>query len=383
MEGGLQLTRGAKWLLGLGLLLCFGQFTRSIDFKGYLEISAAALAGRFREIPYPVEKGYFGAYFQSPVLTLLFVPFTKLPLLAAKFLWALLSTAGVIWAFRSVVFGRVDLKLALFFLLVFAHPLSDVYLSANVNFLILCLCLAGWRLLDTRWEAAGGLCLGLAILVKVQPALFLVWFLVQRRWRAASWIVTGVVAWFAFTSLFLPADRLVGWWSGWGHAVGLYHQAAYAGAVSYQSPPAALFRTLVRAGLPYESAWRATGVFSIAIQGALFGLAWIAAKRKAPKEISFALLLSAFFLGVPFSWAQTVLFVFPLIYLGVGPSPKRFPWTAAILLAAIPKALWPEPVWNRLAEGNLPAACLAILCGYSLWKILYRPSARLELVQIS
>jgi alpha-1,2-mannosyltransferase len=370
------MSRGAKIILGVVLLLCFSQFTRSIDFKGYLEQATRSLGSGFREIPYPVGQGHFGDFFQSPVVLILLSPFSYLPLFWAKLLYALLSTGAVVWAWRRTVVGTVGTSLAFFLALVFAHPLSDVYLSANINFFMLCLMLASASLLETDrtyFQWMGGALLALAILVKLQPAIFLLWFALRGETRKISWTLAGIVAWLGLTALFLPADKFEGWWVGWRHAVGLYHQAAYAGAVSYQSPPAAFFRALVNwSGFAYEKAWMWTGIFSAAVQGALFFAAWLADRRGAERKVTFAILLSSFFLGVPFSWAQTVLFAFPLVYLAVRDGIGRGPWIAAAVLAAIPKALWPEKIWQQIAEGNLPALCLTVLCAISLSRLIPR-----------
>lgn len=362
-------TPGAKALLGLALLVCFFNFTRSIDFKDYLLRSGQAFESGFRVPPYPVERALFGDFFQSPIVVVLLSPLSRLPLFAAKLLWAIASTAGVVWLWRKWR-GPVDFTHALFLVFLFAHPLSDVYLSANINFTLLCLLVGGWTAFQSESRGAlavGALCFSLAILIKVQPVLFVAWFAFRGEWRKVLAVLGGVAFWIAFTSLVMPIDSFASWWVGWWRALGLYHQSAFAGTLSYQSPPAALFRWLAaHTALDYERRLFATALFSGAIQ-----LCLLAAAIRRDERTAFALLASSFFLGGPYSWALTVLFLFPLVRLAYRQrKPGAVEWAAAGLLAALPKAAWPEAVWNRIAGNSVPAVCLMVVAAAAVWRLL-------------
>src|SRR5687767_11363892 len=89
------------WLLALVGTACFFQFPRSVDYVGYLQVVDRAFSSGFTSPPYPQVTARVGDYFQSPVVTLLLVPFTKIPVAAAKLIWALLLAGGLWASFRS------------------------------------------------------------------------------------------------------------------------------------------------------------------------------------------------------------------------------------------------------------------------------------------
>ncbi len=368
-------SRAAKGLIGLVVFVCFFQFLRSVDFSDYYRRTAEAVAGQFSHSPYPVDKGNWGDFFQSPVVVLGLVPLTFLPLLAAKLIWALGNVASLYYIARRTVERGLDFRQAFFFVLVFAHALSDVFLSGNINMPLFLLCVAGWDLIhrkEIRYELAGGICFGLAILIKVQPAMFLAWFALTNRPRKAGWIALGVAFLVLLSWLLLPFGTFGLWWKGWSHALSLYPFAAGPGLVSYQSPPAVLYRFVNGVfHMSPSSAFSLASTFALLIQGSLFVLAWVFVRRGADENrVAFPLLCSAFFLGGPFSWALTALFLFPLVYRAAEDSIPWPMWFFAGLYAVIPKALWPAELWQRMAEASLPGLCLAGLALFSVGRLL-------------
>jgi hypothetical protein len=75
-----------------------------------------------------------------------------------------------------------------------------------------------------------------------------------------------------------------------------------------------------------------------------------------------ALLLAAIFLGTPFSWACTILFLFPLFeeYATSGfiTTPA---WALALVFALAQKAILPPALWEVTSHASLHAWCLAAL----------------------
>jgi hypothetical protein len=95
----------------------------------------------------------------------------RYPLLAGRGAWLLVAAA---FAFPPVV-GELVL--------------------GNVHLLLLGLLTAAWlglRRGDARGEWVAGFAVGAAAIVKVFPALLLVWFLLTRRWRAAAGFVLAM-----------------------------------------------------------------------------------------------------------------------------------------------------------------------------------------------
>ena len=364
---------GARWLFLIVLALCFTQFPRSIDFMDYVNHARWALAEGFMRPPYPVGTAQWGDFFQSPIVVLLLVPLAPFPLPAAKFIWAVLNTAGVSYVLHRTLDRPIGTSSALFLVLLFAHPISDIYVSGNINFALLVCLLAGWHGLHSprrTLQALGGGLVALAICIKLQPVLFLAWFVGHKEWPRVGYILLGLLFWIAFSALTLPHTSFWPWWEGWWHAVGLYHLAAPAGTVSYQSPPAALFRWLTRfTDLSYTDRYHIMSTFAAGAQGLLFLYALGFGKGMNRNTVALPILLSAFFIGGPFSWALTLLFCFPLVYHATKNQIPRLAWIMVVLLATIPKALWPERIWQQLAEGNAPAVCIGVILAQCLWRL--------------
>lgn len=367
----------AHWgnvLFLLVLMVCLLHAKKAIDFGGYWQAVRAAVANGFHRIPYPVgDTAVAGDYFQSPVTTFLLVPWSLAPEPVAKLLWALTNLLLLAWLLRVWVreplgFGQVS-----FLVLLFAHGLSDVFLSGNINFPLLALLVAGWTLMDRSSapaRIAGATCLAVATYIKVVPLIFLGFFVVTAQWKKAGYLVGALVALPLVTGLALPSAMFLPWWQGWLHALGLYGVATGPERLSYQSPPAAIFRLLdLLTDLPRTGLLSVMNAAGLAITGGLFLLAVRLWRRGDPaREWVFPVLLSAFFLGGPYSWALTTLFCFPLVLLAVREDISWLAWTAAVVLALLAKAIWPESLWNVIAIWSLPAICLAVLLGDALAK---------------
>jgi len=353
--------------------VCLLQAKKAIDFIGYWRVVGASVASGFHLIPYPTGgSATQGDYFQSPVTTFLLVPWSIPPEPAAKFLWALTSLLLIAWLLRVWVREPLGLPQVFFLVLLFAHGLSDVFLSGNINFPLLALLVAGWSLMDRPSALArtvGATCLAVAVYVKVFPLIFLGFFVLTAQWRKAGYVVGALIALPVLTWIALPSGTFLPWWQGWLHALGLYGVATGGPErVSYQSPPAAIFRLLgLLTDLPRARLLLVMNFAALAITGAIFLQAVRLWRRgDAARPWVFPMLLSTFFLGGPYSWALTTLFCFPLVLLAIRSGISRLAWTTAIVLALIPKEIWPKDMWNVIAYWSLPAICLAILMGEAL-----------------
>ncbi len=335
----------------LALVVTFFQFPRSVDFTGYLHYVAMGLA----HPPYPSGAAKLGDFFQSPVVAILLVPFTWLPLGLAKFTWAVMNAAGVVYVARSFATRAPKLSTVVFLLCLLAQPLSDVFLSGNASFLTLALVTFGWRSLEKNHAVRGGLALGLAIFVKLLPAVFVVWYLWLRRPRAALAIAGGAAFWFLGSFLFVSPE----WWRAWIAALPLYPQAAFIGSESFQAPPSAIFRLTLDAELAKSVA--------LALQASIFCLAFY--RRSVP------LLLTLFFLGNPYPWALTLLFLYPLLMEMAENEIPLVAWVGVLTYALLPKALWPEALWHQLVTMNLPAYGVLLAVGAAVIRQPYAARA--------
>jgi hypothetical protein len=248
-----------------------------------------------------------------------------------------------------------------------------VFLSGNINFPMLALLVLGFRLMDRASSLAvaiGAVCLAIAVYIKVVPLFFLGFFAITAQWRKAGYLVGALAALPMLTWLALPSGRFLPWWEGWLHSLTLYGVATGPERLSYQSPPAALFRLLDQStDLSRVQLLSVTHAAGLAITGGLLLLAASLWRRDDhAREWIFPVLLSAIFLGGPYSWALTTLFCVPLVLLASRNGISRLAWATAIVLALTSKAIWPEHLWNVVAYWSLPAICLAILLGEALMK---------------
>jgi len=176
------------------------------DFANYYLV-----ADLYRE-GYPVERVYEWTWFQRqkdhfgierPLVgfapstltsALLVVPLSSMPPLVANRWWlainlALLSLTGVfLKRITSLPWRRIGV---LVFLAV--APLQSNFLSGQVHLVMLLLvAIAAWLYFEDRAFLCG-IALGAAAALKIYPALFLLFFLVKKQWRAAVGLLCGML----------------------------------------------------------------------------------------------------------------------------------------------------------------------------------------------
>ena len=105
----------------------------------------------------------------------------------------LLGLCGLLLAAWRRVPGGLGLA-ALAALMVPAATIQNLVMG-QVNLLVMLLAFAGLLLAERRRERAGGLLVGTACILKMSPALFVAWWLLQRRLRPALWAVAAGAAW--------------------------------------------------------------------------------------------------------------------------------------------------------------------------------------------
>src|SRR6185437_11273365 len=131
----------------------------------------------------------------TPFSTLAMWPLTGLAPLAAKHVWILLNLAFLIpigWMLRSMT-GLSYQRIALAFALSFPLHRNLLYGQFYV-FLLLLIVAACWTYLR-GFRALAGMLVAVAAACKIFPALFFVFFLRRRDWRALIWgCITGIAA---------------------------------------------------------------------------------------------------------------------------------------------------------------------------------------------
>ena len=197
----------------------------STDFPNYY------LAARLYRQGYPIERVYEYTWMQRQKdhrgidqglvgfvpLTLPsmlpVMPLSSLPPLQAKHIWLLMNLLfllGTAFLLKAITALKLE-RIALLTLLTVV-PLGHSFLYGQMHILVLLLLtLAAWA----YFKGSGffsGMVLALAAALKIYPALFLIFFLFKKQWRAAAGLVVGLAG-AAVMSLYLfgwEACRLYG-----------------------------------------------------------------------------------------------------------------------------------------------------------------------------
>lgn len=153
-----------------------------------------------------------GVHNYLPFFTTFMLPWGLLPLRVAAAAFAVLSL--VLFAITVVLVEsllddrarrapRAALLIAIALMLPYVHSCAVL---GNVGLLVLFLAVTAWFLVERGREWEAGVALGLATLIKLLPALLILYFLLKRRWRVAGAAAAVTVAF----GLGLPA-LTVGW----------------------------------------------------------------------------------------------------------------------------------------------------------------------------
>jgi alpha-1,2-mannosyltransferase len=203
-----------------------------MDFGIYYEASMALRTG----------DDMFGAYEQAPLtyiypplLAILFLPLTYLPIQYAAAVWAVTNLGlllACLWFGGRLLLDHFDARLdvatlpvLLLLSVIYFQPRIDAeFDQGQVDFLVL-LGIIGSLAVVHRYPLLAGLLLGLVANIKYQTVIFLPYFLIRGWWSTAIGFVSGAIA-FA-----LSGALVIGWstnldylkrgFSGLGSLVGL------------------------------------------------------------------------------------------------------------------------------------------------------------------
>jgi Glycosyltransferase family 87 len=195
---------GRNLLLGLLLFVCclyslLARDTYAADFRAYYVAAQASHAGldpylnqvnvdeRFADGEWLQVNSRF---IYPPSSLFLFSPLSHLPYKVAKVVWSTFMALLMVWLLMILRdrYPRAQwIALGLFLSL----PMAANVDNGQVDILIFALTLAVFYV-SRPWLA--GLCLGLAIAIKVSPVLILLWLLATRRWKAALFAILSAAA---------------------------------------------------------------------------------------------------------------------------------------------------------------------------------------------
>jgi hypothetical protein len=167
-----------------------------VDFKAYYIAADMLRKGRdFYDVELQTEEVLARGlplnpsfYIYPPLLAMCFVPLTVLPIQTAAQLWFLVNL--VLYGFslfliiQALELGRVTNLLPLLWIAAFLFPPALFTLhKGQANIVILLLLAISYWLYRRRLEAAAGVALGFAVMIKIVPICLLLYFLWKRKYR--------------------------------------------------------------------------------------------------------------------------------------------------------------------------------------------------------
>lgn len=133
-----------------------------------------------------------------PTLFLFFLPFGFLPFEESRLLWFGLTLAGYFACFVLMTLpggknNRFLKASSLLFIMLSAYGIHDNLVWGQVNVVILFLLALACLAIDAKREITLGILIGLLAVMKLGPAILLLFLIAGRRWQAAAAMVLTVL----------------------------------------------------------------------------------------------------------------------------------------------------------------------------------------------
>lgn len=338
-------------------------------------------------------------WFPTPPFNLmLLIPLQKIGPTAAAIVWAALKLAAIVLAVTLLwrCLGPVGYAVPIGVLAMAAafglRPLIADLQHANLNIFMFFWLALTWAFFVRGLDTAAGLCLALAIVTKITPALALVYFLYKRQWRLCAaagvglilvfFIVPGMYvgfakniellrAWFnmlvapfaleGYADMDLRNQSLYGvvlrqlYYGGWLDVEHMPGEQALAVGMEHMSRPITTIGKLIRPAI------------SLAVVGLL---AWACRMRTTDRRdirlyLEFGLVLVAMLLLSERTWKHHAT-TLPIVFLSVWYALTCLPWPnwqrgalavglglQWLLLVASSEGLFGEKLGDRLLESGV------------------------------
>lgn len=284
-----------------------------IDFDVYRTAAQVFLDGGSIYGPLPtLSQGTDLPFTYPPIAAVLFTVFAVMPLWLGSTLLTLGSIACVGLVVRIVLGQTCELPKAGLWWLVAAvmavglwfGPIEQTLFFGQVNAMLMALVVVDAVFGRGRWW--GGTLIGMAIAIKLTPAVFLLLFVLRRDWRGAATTVVSFLAYTGIGHLLMPRDSLEYWTQA-------LFDTRRIGRVAYASNQS-INAVLARLGL--EGGTRTLVWFVVALAVGLL-IAWVAARLLAHGQhvaatvtVGFAALFCS-----PVSWGHHWVWSLPLVVL--------------------------------------------------------------------
>lgn len=270
-------------------------------------------------------RGYelHNSFTYPPFAAMVFAPLAVLPPQVATVGWLLASFVALLritWiGFRPLLVHAPRMCWGLLAgALVFTAPVTDALFFGQIDLLILLLLLADC----TRTTRHTGIATGVAAALKLSPSLFILYFILTRRWDAARRAVVTFAAATALAWILLPGSS---WWY-WTHPGSGLQRVGGLSSSANQS----LNGTLLRLGAPGWVLPVAVAVVTVA------GLALARVQNDRGEALAAACSVGVVTLLIaPVSWIHHAVWIVPIIGVVVGDGARPWRRRVAILIAVV------------------------------------------------
>ena len=151
-----------------------------------------------------------------PISALLFTPLTVLPYTASSVLLTLATVALTWWVLAHTLHSAAHLDrrsagwlaVGLAAVLVHLSPIHTSITYGQINVLLMAMVFADAFVVPRRFR---GLLTGLAVSIKLTPAVFGLWFLLRKDWGSVVRMGVGTIGATALAWLIMPRDSLRYW----------------------------------------------------------------------------------------------------------------------------------------------------------------------------
>lgn len=170
------------------------------------------------------------------------------------------------------------------------EPIREAFTFGQINFLLWALVLLDLLVLWPRGSRWTGVGIGLATAIKLTPAIFIVYLLVTRRWRAAATATATAAAATLLAAAFAPRETWVFYTEKVVHADGIgnlaytFNQSVMGvlAKLAAPSPPSQLLWLLLVLPITAYGLWRARQAFLSTDEVAGLALAGLAGSLLSP-----------------------------------------------------------------------------------------------------
>ncbi len=313
-------------------VVVFAATYNALDFRIYMWGGHAVL----HDDQLYLAQAYGHWFTYSPFAALVYVPIAALPLAVARVGWDLLSVAALAYSCvlvlklagyrpsRIVVAGVVAAAVAL-------DPVWQTLFLGQINLILLALILTDiWRV-SRGSSGVTGIGVGVAAAIKLTPAIFIVFFLLARRTKAAC-VAAGTFAACGLVGFAVAPHASTRYWEH------LSHDTSRVGApyISNQSPYAAAIR--IAGGQGHIGWWWVLVSAAFAVAGLAVAAMLV---RRGDWLGATAVTGTTGLLVSPISWAHHWVWVLPALVLLVRAGHRAAAAAGYLLFALAP--FWYTP----------------------------------------